>query len=161
MKIKSAKTVKQLPPEIDCALREQRITETEPGTIVRDFNILLDFIAARKVAAGGKNQLLPMNALMTRPIEVRLKRPMQKSYPNLQGLYLLARASGLMRVEPLKKGAMLALDGPAMASWTGLNPAEQYFALLEAWWLRATPEIIGERSHQASSSAKYCSAGLS
>lgn len=152
MKIKSAKTTKQLPPEIDRALREQRITETEPGTIVRDFNTLLDFIASHNVAAVGKNQLLPMdalsplNSLMARPIEIRLKRPMQKSYPNLQGLHLIARASGLMRVEPLNKGALLALDGPAMASWTGLSPTEQYFALLEAWWLRATPEIIGERS---------------
>jgi hypothetical protein len=152
MKQKSAKTAKQLPPEIERALREQKITETEPGPVVRDFNTLLDFIAAHNVAAGGKHNLLPMDALaelnarMTRPIEVRLKRPMQKSYPNLQGLYLMARASGLMRVERVKTGALLTLDGPAMASWTGLNPTEQYFALLEAWWLRATMEILGERS---------------
>jgi hypothetical protein len=151
MKQKSTKTPKQLPPEIERALREQRITETEPGPIVRDFNTLLDFIAAHNVAAGGKNNLLPMDALaalnarMTRPIEIRLKRPMQKSYPNLQGLYLMARASGLMRIERVKSGALLTLDGPAMASWTGLNPTGQYFALLEAWWLRATMEILGER----------------
>jgi len=152
MKTKFAKTTKQLPPEFDRALREQRITETKPGPVVRDFNTLLNFIAAHNVAAGGKNYLLPMdalatlNAMITRPIEVRLKRPMQKSYPNLQGLYLMARASGLMRVERFKTGASLALAGPAMNSWTGLNPTEQYFALLEAWWLRATMEILGERS---------------
>lgn len=151
MKPKSTKTAKQLPPEIERVLREQQITETEPGPIVRDFNTLLDFIAAHNVTAGGKNHLLPMDALaalnarMTRPIEVHLKRPMQKSYPNLQGLYLMARAAGLMRVEQVKTGALLVLDGPAMASWTGLNPTEQYFALLEAWWLRATMEILGER----------------
>jgi hypothetical protein len=152
MKVRTTKTAKQLPPEIERVLREQRITETEPGPVVRDFNTLLDFIASHNVPAGGKNQLLPMDALaalnarMTRPIEVRLKRPMQKSYPNLQGLYLMARASGLMRVERFKTGALLVLDGPAMASWTGLNPTGQYFALLEAWWLRATMEIVGERS---------------
>ena len=102
MKVRSTKIAKQLPPEIERVLREQRITETEPGPVVRDFNTLLDFIASHNVMAGGKNHLLPMDALgalnaqMARPIEVRLKRPMQKSYPNLQGLYLMARASGLV-----------------------------------------------------------------
>ncbi len=138
-------------PEIEPVLREQRITETEPGPIVRDFEAFIGFIAAQNVSAGGKNDLLPMKALqelnarMTRPIDIRLKRPMQKSYPNLHGLFLLARASGILRVERVNKGGLFVLEPQAMASWTSLNPTEKYFALLEAWWLRATMEMVGER----------------
>ncbi len=138
-------------PVIEPVLRNQRITETEPGPVVSDFETFIGFIASQNVFASGKNDLLPMNALaelnarMTRPIAIRLKRPMQKSYPNLQGLYLMARASGIMRVDRVKTGALLVLDSQAMASWTGLNPTEKYFALLEAWWLRATMEMVGER----------------
>jgi hypothetical protein len=144
--------LKQLLPVIEPVLQKQRITETEPGPIVGDFETFLDFITPHNVFAAGKNNLLPMNALaelnarMTRPIEIRLKRPMQKSYPNLQGLFLLARASGIMRVQRVKTGALLVLDSRAMASWTSLNPTEKYFALLEAWWLRASMEMVGERS---------------
>ncbi len=151
MKRKQDKIADQLSPVIESVLREQRITETEPGPVVRDFETFIGFIASQNVFAGGKNDLLPMNALaelnarMTRPIEFRLKRPVQKSYPNLQGLYLMARASGIMRVERVKTGVLLVLDSQAMASWMGLNPTEKYFALLEAWWLRATMEMVGEQ----------------
>jgi hypothetical protein len=117
----------QLLPVIEPVLRKQRITETEPGPIAHDFETFLDFIASQNVFASGKNDLLPMSALaelnarMTRPIEIRLKRPVQKSYPNLQGLFLLARASGIMRIQRVKPGALLVLDSQAMASWTSLN----------------------------------------
>ena len=89
--------------------------------------------------------LSALNARLTRPLEIRLKRPVQKSYPHLQGLYLPARATGLMRVQKVKTGARLTLDGAALDSWRGLNPTEAYFALLEAWWLRASLEMVGER----------------
>jgi len=146
MKSEFDKITKQLLPAIEPVLRKQRITETEPGSVLHDFETFISFIASQNVFAGGKNDLLPMNALaelnarMTRPLEIRLKRPMQKSYPNLHGLYLMARASGILRVVRVKPGALLVLDSQAMASWTSLNPAEKYFALLEAWWLRATME---------------------
>ncbi|MGH9768237.1 MAG: plasmid pRiA4b ORF-3 family protein [Blastocatellia bacterium] len=151
MKREFDEIAKQLLPVIEPVLREQRITETEPGSVAREFETFIGFIASRNVFASGKNDLLPMSALaelnarMTRPIEIRLKRPMQKSYPNLHGLYLMARASGIMRVARVKTGALLILDSQAMASWTSLNPTEKYFALLEAWWLRATMEMVGER----------------
>lgn len=138
------------PSVIDRILREQQITEAEPGSVLHDFAALLDFIASQHVKAGGKFDLLPMSVLtelngrMTRPLEIRLKRPAQKSYPNLHGLYLLARASGLVRAQRLKRESYLTLYGPAMDSWAGLNPTERYFALLEAWWLRASMEIVGE-----------------
>ncbi|MGH9840011.1 MAG: hypothetical protein ACREEM_14605 [Blastocatellia bacterium] len=85
MKAKSDNLADKLLPAIEPVLRGQQITETEPGPVVRDFEAFMDFFASRDVLAGGKNDLLPMaalaelNARMTRPIEIRLKRPMQKS----------------------------------------------------------------------------------
>jgi len=40
-------------------LREQPITETEPGPILHDFGVFLDFIAANHPVASPKNHLLP------------------------------------------------------------------------------------------------------
>lgn len=143
--------LKPLTPAQERVLREQPITATEPGTILHDFAAFLDFIAAGPVVTTGKNHLLPMasltalNARMGQPIEVRLKRPIQKSYPHLNGLYLLARATGLLRVGQHAKHAALTLDAQAMATWLALNDTERYFALVEAYLLRTSLEMIGER----------------
>jgi hypothetical protein len=141
-----------LSPKLEQVLREQQITETEPGTILHDFEAFLEFIATNQIITSGKNHLLPLaclallNARMAQPIESRLKRPQQKSYPHLHGLYLLARATGLMRVQKHQKDAVLVVDSAAMESWIGLNHTERYFALLEAWFNRASLEMVGERS---------------
>src|SRR5918992_3563266 len=141
-----------LSPKLEQILREQQITETEPGTILHDFEAFLEFIATNQIITSGKNHLLPLaclallNARMAQPIESRLKRPHQKSYPHLHGLYLLARATGLMRVQKHRKDAVLVVDSAAIESWIGLNHTERYFALLEAWFNRASLEMVGERS---------------
>jgi hypothetical protein len=85
-----------------------------------------------------------LNALLSRPIEVRLKQPQLKSYPHLQGLYLLLRATGLGQIEGARK-PVLVVDEALDRAWSALNPAERYFSLLEAWLLRGRPQIVGER----------------
>jgi hypothetical protein len=61
-------------------LRSQIIDDNSPGTILRDFEKLLEFIGPDGVSVSGKNnlfslKLLPqLNAQMTRPIEVSLRR---------------------------------------------------------------------------------------
>jgi hypothetical protein len=138
-------------PVIEPVLRKQRISDIEPGPVIRDFETFIGFIASEKLSASGKNDLLPigvlaeLNARMTRPIEIRLKRPLQKSYPNLLGLFLMARASGILRVEHGTSGALLSLDPQALDSWARLNASEKYFTLLEAWWVRASMQMVGER----------------
>lgn len=132
-------------------LREQVITEDSPGTILRDFAALLDFVGTREIEVSGKHQLLPINLLpelnarLSHPIQVNLKRAVQKSYPYINGLYLLLRASGLSLIEAAGKRRVLALDQDALTSWRSLNPTERYFTLLETWFLRGQGEIIGER----------------
>jgi hypothetical protein len=91
-------------------------------------------------------QLLPeINAHMTHPLQLKLKRPLQKSYPHINGLYLLLRASGMTHVVGTQKKPLLAIDREIYRLWGNLNCTEQYCFLLETWLLRGFPEIIGER----------------
>lgn len=131
-------------------LRDTTISETGPGTILQDFQITLDFIGADGVPVSGKLQHLSLkllgelNGQLSHPIAIDLKRPQQKSYPNIHGLYLLLRATGITEVVAKGKQLRLRLHPDVYASWQQLNPAERYFTLLEAWFLRSHPEMLGE-----------------
>ena len=97
-------------------LRKQRITETEPGPIVHDFDALLDYVRGRRLRVTKSQQLLPLgslaeiNARLHHPVELGLQRPQQKSYPPIHGLYLLLRASGLTYLDETKTTAYLKVD---------------------------------------------------
>ncbi len=131
-------------------LTSQTIDANAPGSVLRDFETLLSFLGEAGTTVSAKNQLLPMktlaqlNASLTHPLDIKLKRPMQRSYPPINALYLLLRASGLAYVEGTGSTQRLVLDKMALASWQHLNPTERYFTLLETWLLRGNPEIIGE-----------------
>ena len=82
-------------------LRELKLDEDGPGTVLRDFQMLLAFIKERELPVSKRHQLPPLqvlpeiNARLAHPVALGLKRPQLKSYPHVQGLYLLLRASGL------------------------------------------------------------------
>ena len=103
--------------EDELILHNQAIDEAGPGNVLDDFEVLLRFIGQEGIAVGGKNDLLPMkvlpqlNAQLTHPIEIGLKRPQQKSFPNINGLYMLLRATGLAYVEQTRTGGLLLLLG--------------------------------------------------
>ena len=78
------------------------------------------------------------------PLDVRLSRPQQRSYPNLEGLYLLGRASGLLQTRDTGAKCRLAVDETMRGSWDGLNATERYFTLLEAWLVHARPGMLGK-----------------
>ena len=132
-------------------LREQTITADQPGTVLHDFGMLLDFVGPQGVEAGGQYNMLPIKSIkeldsrLSRPLHLNLKRPQIRSHPYLQGLNLLLRVSGLSRVEGTGDKARLVLDPEMMAQWDRLNPTERYFNLLEAWLRFGRPEMVGER----------------
>ena len=132
-------------------LREQPIDITSPGPLLYDFNVLLDTLQPDVLQASGTYQLLPMKILdqlndrLARPIEHGLSRPQQKSFPHINGLYLLLRTSGLVQVERRGAKHFLVLEQLALDSWYSLDPTEQYCTLLETWLLRWNEEITGER----------------
>jgi hypothetical protein len=119
-------------PRRGSVLTSQRIDETRPGSVLADFDVLLAFLE-EGVEAGGKHHLLPMarlfelDAMMTRPLRPRLTRPQQKSFPHINGLYLLLRATQLGVVQAHGKGSRLVLDPAIHEQWLRLNATERYF----------------------------------
>lgn len=138
---------RELAPEHKRLLRDQTIDEDGPGTILHDFAALLTYIDEHNPDVTPKQRVLSLGTLpeinerLAHPLDLGLKRPIQKSYPPIHGLYLLVRASGLTRIE----GDTLQVDEEVAQVWTDLNPTERYFTLLESWLLWSRPEMIGER----------------
>ncbi|MEZ4870538.1 MAG: plasmid pRiA4b ORF-3 family protein [Caldilineaceae bacterium] len=131
-------------------LRNTLIDQQHPGSLLQDFAMLLTFIHENAPQLTGTlllplKVLEPLNARLAHPIQHGLRRPQQKSFPHLNGLFWLVRTSGLTRVDKTGKKPRLQLDEPTYHSWQALNPTEQYCTLLESWTLRAQSEIIGER----------------
>ena len=136
-------------PKHERVLRDLTINESGPGTVLHDFGALLMFVKERELPVTPMHQLplrvLPeINARLARPLELGLNRPQQKSYPHINGLYLLVRASGLTYIEETSRKPLLVVDDAVYQVWKGLNPTERYCSLLETWLLRGHPEIIGE-----------------
>ncbi len=142
-------------------IKNQIFNDNEPGALLKDFSSLLDFMGTTGITVSKKNhlfaiKLLPsLNQLMTKPLENKLKRPQQKSFPHLNGLYLLLRASGLTYIVLEKKDVKLMVNTTALEQWHALNPSEQYFSLFYAWWHRGSDEIIGERGRGFSENYFY------
>jgi hypothetical protein len=139
-----------LSPRHERILHEQAIDENSPGTILRDFEALLEFVRGRELGVSKTHYLLSrralpeINALLARPVQIGLKRPQLKSYPHIQGLYLLLRATGLADVRGAASRPFLVVEDAVYRAWSNLNPTERYFTLLETWLLRGRPGIVGE-----------------
>lgn len=149
----AASHLEPLSAEAIALLQQQQITETEPGKILQDFQTILEFVGDG-ILVSGANHLFPLNALpelndrLSTPIPLDLKRPQMKSFPTIQGLYLLLRATGIGQITSKGKKSIMVLEPQRLQSWNTLNPTERYFTLLEAWMLRAHEEMLGEtRSH--------------
>lgn len=137
-------------PEHKQFLQSLDIGADSPGSILRDFGTLIDFARNSELQLTSKQQLslgvlADINTRLTHPVQLGLKRPQQKSYPHIHGLYLVARASGLTTVDGTGKQPVLVVDNAMYQQWENLNPTERYGTLLESWLLRGKPEIVGER----------------
>jgi hypothetical protein len=126
-------------------LAAQQISPGDPGTILKDVNTLLEFIGPGGVATRSRNASLPsellpeLNAKAGHPIQLALKRPLLRDYPNLAGIFVLLRVMDLLQMQ----GDRLAVSPAAWAVWRGLNFTEQYFALLEARLFQAQSSVLG------------------
>jgi len=131
-------------------LQDTTIGLDGPGTILADFEAVLNYVVEKRPFLTKSHllslkELEPLNQLLRQPVRHGLTRPMQKSLPPLNGLFLLLRASGITAVATTRKKARLVANEPVLASWHALNPTEKYFMLLESWLLRGSGEIVGER----------------
>lgn len=130
-------------------LQQTTVDMNTPGSILHDFEAVLDFVVTKRPSLT-KNHQLPMKALaplnerLQQPIQHGLKRPQQKSLPPVNGLYLLLRASGITTVNTTAKTPKLIVDDSVLSSWQTLNPTEKYFMLLESWLFRGSMKILGD-----------------
>ena len=111
----------------------------------------MDFVASG-VRSTGKYHLLPMarlnelDELMTTPLRPKLQRPQQRSFPHLNGLYLLLRATRIGIPDGQgKTNGKLVLDPFMCEQWALLNATEKYCNLLEAWLRLSSWQSIGLR----------------
>jgi Plasmid pRiA4b ORF-3-like protein len=146
----------------EACLREQAISEDQPGTVLHDFQVLLDRVGVEGLVAAGKYNLLPIDRIqeldqcLSRPLNLNLQRPQLRSHPYLQGLHLLLRASGLVRVDTTGKKARLVVDPEMRCQWDGLNATERYFNLLEAWLRFGRREMVGLEDREWNDLAQRC-----
>lgn len=125
------------------------VDENGPGSILHDFELFLRYVKENELPITGTQQpkmsaLPKINQLFRHPIELGLKRPQLKSYPNIQALLLLLRATALTRVKADGKKPLFVVYEDIYKAWENLNPSERYGVLLETWLLYIKPEVIGE-----------------
>lgn len=129
-------------------LKNLMISQINPGVILEDFNSLIEYIKTNDVASTKSynyislKHLLPINNILSRPIKINLKRPQKKSFPNIQGLFLLLRGIGIVKLEYKEKEVFLRINEQVHKDWLGLNDTEAYFTLLETWLIRSNPRDV-------------------
>src|ERR1017187_2208354 len=130
---KSWKRWRTLADQCQRRLTEQQITLLDPGTILKDVKAMLEFVGPDGIVTKSRNANLPperlpeLNAKVSHPIQLVLKRALLRDYPNLAGIFVLLRVMDLVQM----KGHRLVICPGALEFWRGLNCTEQYFALLE------------------------------
>ena len=158
----------EIPADVEDAFKQilgdQVIDENGPGTVLLDFTRFLEAISPEGIElTGAKKQprakfATEFNERLEHPLEIDIRRPLPRSFPNVSGLYLLLRASGL----GVRDGKRLTLNPEVLSSWNQLNDTERYFTLLESWLLRGSREILGEFANPYNTSLsewmRFCTA---
>jgi hypothetical protein len=152
----SSNFIKDIPPVSDSSkkiLQETTITVDYPGAILADWQTMLDLISKDGIEVSKKQEyfsakiLAAINQQLTHPILIDLKRPIQKSYPYIHGLYLLLRFSGITRIVHQGSKTKLVDSPEILQQWQQLNPTEKYFILLEIWMFRASEDALQGYHH--------------
>lgn len=128
-----------------------KILSGNQGTIIKDFNNLLDFIVekggialTKSEKAFNMSELLSLNEIFSNPQKTGLSRPQQKAFPYINSLFLLLRLSLLPYVKKEKNKSVIHIDSTALNSWKLLKPVEQYGHLLTYLLHPAGNSILGE-----------------
>ena len=108
-------------------LHQQTIDENQPSPIIRDFQTCVDFLLPLGIEVSSINNFFPLKVLaelntkLSHPIEIQLKRPLQKSYAYINGLYLLLRCSGICQIKTEGKKQLLVINEAIYQSWLSLT----------------------------------------
>lgn len=100
-----------------------KILRGNQGTIVKDFNNLLNFIEEKGSLALTKSEtafnmadLISLNENLSNPQKTGLSRPQQKAFPYINSLFLLLRLSSLALVKKEKSKSVIQIDPSALDS---------------------------------------------
>ncbi len=127
-------------------INDQQINIDEYETIVENINRVIEHIQNNKILATKANRyfaikhIKEINDILVNPIEIISARPAQKTYPNVNGIYLILRTMGILRFKVSKKEIVMGIDEDILENWKKLNSTEQYFMLLEFWLVRSYPK---------------------
>ena len=107
-------------------LKETTIDTYHPGTILADWQTMLDWIGEDGIEVSKKQCYFSMKVLaeinqkLTHPVLIDLNRPQQKSYPYIHGLYLLLRTSGITKIVHQGSKTKLVVNADVLKSWQKL-----------------------------------------
>ncbi len=125
------------------------------GKILEEFRLFIDFVKTYRVEVTEKNNtikknfLLELNKILTSKLHIELKQPNQRSFPHIDGLFLLSRALGLCIIEFYNGKFFLTIDEEILKQWQELSNTEKYYNLLIRWFANGHPEIIGSENSLA------------
>ena len=122
-------------------------SDLSPIPLLSDIELLLSEVGEAGLPVSPKTKCIAMgqleriNASLSMPLQIAQTRPLQESFPNINGLYFLLRASGLARIR--KKGAncFLVANERVVEAWHGLNQEEKYVSLLK-YFLYASHGLV-------------------
>ena len=117
--------------------------------ILSDFQIVLEYISFNKPEVSRKNNrisndcVIELNKKLSKKLSLDLKQHNQTSYPQINCLFLLLRASGFGVVNLENSRLTLTVDEGLSKQWIKLNETEKYFNLFFTWICNGVPSIIG------------------
>ncbi len=129
-------------------LGKKEITLKNNQTIIENINRIINHIQNNKILATkgkrhfGLKHIKEINNILVNPLDIISTRPTQKSYPNINGLYLILRAMGIIQFKFSKKEIVMQIDKELLKNWQSLNETEQYFMLLEFWLFHSSPREL-------------------
>jgi hypothetical protein len=129
-------------------LREQSVSDREPGPVLHDVEVLLDELGEEGLRVSAKKHVISGSALpeinerFAYSTDADYSRYSYKAFPYVFGVYLLLRASGLARIDRTSSKDRLVRDEEVLDSWRDLNRTEQYVSLLAVWLGRADDESL-------------------
>ena len=128
------------------------VTEQLVMSLLSEMELFLAYLAQQPLPLSGTKHLPAvkwlesLNGLLPDPDVITLTRPQPGHFSTALALYLLARASGLGRLETVKSRQMMVLNQAVFEQWQAMTDEERYFNLLESFCNRLHCTAIGDRS---------------
>jgi len=131
-------------------LKKFDIENPEICSIVKDFNLMLNYVIEKKLPLTANNVISSVvfkeiNGFLSHKIEFNKPKVFAKSYPNVIAMFLLLRLSGLTKIEKLKSKNVLVIENDFYEKWKTLNKTEQFFHILKTIVFNFTLEPINEK----------------